>query len=86
MRTCMSTRLDATHPSPELSTIWGQFLRGNQVFSHVIPKHQPNWLLVLGARGTHRLAQKDQGGKMWWSKIPQRAKPEKCFAEPAPPE
>jgi len=20
--------------------------------------------------------------KMWWSKIPQRAKPERCFAEP----
>jgi len=55
-------------------------------FSHVIPKkHQPNWLLVLRARDTHRLAQKDQGGKMWWSKIPQRAKPEKCFAEPEPP-
>jgi len=23
---------------------------------------------------------------MWWSKIPQRAKPERYFAEPEPPE
>ena len=23
---------------------------------------------------------------MWWSKTPQRAKPERCFAEPEPPD
>ena len=42
-----------------------------------------NWRFASPNKG---LRSKTRAGKMWWSKTPQRAKPERCFAEPEPPE
>jgi len=53
------------------------------IFEQIALNVLGNWRFASPNKG---LRSKTRAGKMWWSKIPQRAKPERYFTEPEPPE